>query len=419
MNVTVKKKRCRCLDPVNVVLQCEQPCAVVVERAPPGEDDMTRNLGADREEFAAAIRAFTRKESGTPEQRRHLTRGGKDRHNADLYRHVGRLGWIGVALPPDCGGSGGDLIDECIMLQELARGGSPVGGIIPSLIVAGTYDKFGSEAQRERIAAIAAGEVHAIAMSEPDVGSDVAAMRTAATRRGDDFVINGQKTWITNAHFADWILVVARTSRSDRKHFGLTMLAIPTDTRGVEVKIIESMGEEEICDVFFEDCVVPASAVVGEVDVGWSQLVSGLERERLMMASQLLGVAQRVFDRVLAYVRVREQFGQTLASFQVVRHRLAEMATEVESCEAFVYALAEKAVNQPAARLASETSMAKLKASEVLKSTALDGIQLMGAYGYASESEMEQDVKIALASTIYGGTSEIQKEIISKELGLR
>lgn len=381
---------------------------------------MSRNLTIEREEFATAIREFTNKETGSPEQRQRLTRRGQDRHNADLYKRLGQLGWIGVALPADYGGSGGDLVDECIMLQELARGGAPIGGVIPSLIVAGTYEKFGSDLQRkERIAAIAAGEVHAIAMSEPDVGSDVASLRCAAVRRGNDFVINGQKTWITNAHFADWVLLVARTNRGQRKHNGLTMFEIPLGTAGVDVKIIDSMGEAEVCDVFFEDCVVPSSAVVGEVDAGWSQLVSGLERERLMMASQLLGVAQRVFDRVRSYVTVREQFGQKLAGFQVVRHRLAEMATELECCEAFVYSLAERAVAQPGARMASETSMAKLKSSEVLKSTALEGIQLMGGYGYASESEMEQDVKVAIASTIYGGTSEIQKEIIAKDLGLR
>ena len=381
---------------------------------------MSRNLDADREAFASAIRDFTAREVGTPEQRRRLTRGGVDRHNAELYRRVGELGWIGVALPVEYGGSGGDLLDECLMLQELARGGAPIGGIIPSLIVAGTYEKFGSELQRkERVAAIAAGEVHAIAMSEPDVGSDVASLRCAATRRGDAFVINGQKTWITNAHFADWVLLVARTSRGQRKHSGITMFQIPLPSPGVEVKVIESMGEAEICEVHFSDCVVPATAVVGTVDEGWSQLVSGLERERLMMASQLLGVAQRVFDRVRSYVLVREQFGKRLCEFQTVQHRLAEMATELECCEAFVYSLAEQAVSRPAASLGRETSMAKLKSSEVLKSTALSGIQLMGGYGYASESEMEQDVKIAIASTIYGGTSEIQKEIIAKGLGLR
>jgi alkylation response protein AidB-like acyl-CoA dehydrogenase len=381
---------------------------------------MSRNLDADREALALAIRDFIAKEVGTPEQRRRLTRSGLDRHNAELYRRLGELGWIGAALAGEYGGSGGDLVDECIMLQELARGGAPVGGIIPSLIVAGTYEKYGSDQQRkERVAAIAAGEVHAIAMSEPDVGSDVASLRCTATRRGDEFVINGQKTWITNAHFADWVLLVARTSRGERKHSGITMFEIPLPSPGVEIKVIESMGEAEICDVYFSDCVVPASAVVGKADDGWTQLVSGLERERLMMASQLLGVAQRVFDRVTSYVTVREQFGKRLCEFQTVQHRLAELATELECCEAFVYSLAEKAVSMPTAPLGPETSMAKLKSSEVLKRTALEGIQLMGGYGYASESEMEQDVKVAIASTIYGGTSEIQKEIIAKGLGLR
>jgi alkylation response protein AidB-like acyl-CoA dehydrogenase len=381
---------------------------------------MSRNLDEGREAFAAAVREFTAKETGTPEQRRGLTRGGVDRHNAELYGRLGELGWIGVALAEEYGGSGGDLVDECLVLQGLARGGAPVGGIIPSLIVAGTYEKYGSDLQRNtRVRAIASGEVHAIAMSEPDAGSDVASLRCAAVRRGDEFVLNGQKTWISNAHFADWVLLVARTSRGERKHAGITMFEVPLNTPGVEVRVIDTMGEAEVCDVFFTDCIVPATAVVGTIDEGWRQLLSGLERERLMMTSQLLGVAQRVFDRVLSHVTVRAQFGRRLSEYQTVQHRLADLATELECCEAFVYSLAEKAVAQPGARLGRETSMAKLKSSEVLKSTALDGIQLIGGFGYSSESEMEQDVKIAIASTIYGGTSEIQKEIIAKELGVR
>lgn len=381
---------------------------------------MTRNLTADRQEFADAIGAFTSRETGTTAQRRELTQDGALRHHQGIYRQLGSLGWVGVALDPAFGGSGGDLIDECIMLQGLARGGAPVGGIIPSLIVAGIYEKYGSpDQQTTRVQAIADGEVHAIAMSEPHAGSDVAALTCSAVRRGDgDFIINGQKTWITNAHFADWIFLVARTSTGETKHHGLTMFEIPAGTAGMEIHTIKTMGEAEVNDVYFTDCVLPGSAVVGLVDQGWPQLVSGLERERLMMASQLLGFAQRIVDRVREYVLIREQFGKKLAEQQVIRHNIADLAVEIESCEAFLYSIAEKATADAGSSLACETSMVKLKSSEVLKRCALEGIQLMGAYGYTSESEMEQDVKIGVASTIYGGTSEIQKEIIAKHLGL-
>ena len=178
------------------------------------------------------------------------------------------------------------------------------------------------------------------------------------------------------------------------------------------------MGEAEINDLFFDDCVVPGSALVGTVDEGWTQLMSGLEHERLMMASQLLGFAQRIVDRVHTYVTGREQFGKRLSDFQTVRHRLAEMATETECCEAFVYTIAAQASAGSPTSLAKATSMAKLKASEVLKANALAGVQLMGAYGYTIESEMARDVTTAIASTIYGGTSEIQKDIIAKRMGL-
>ncbi len=380
---------------------------------------MSRHLTGARAEFAEAVREFTRRETGAPERRRELTHDGTERHNQPIYNKLGQLGWIGVALPTEYGGSGGDLLDECIMLQELARGGAPIGGIIPSLIVAGTYEKFGTEQQRQqRIRAIADGEVHAIAMSEPQAGSDVAALTCKAERRGDEFVINGQKTWITNAHFADWILLVARTDATGQKHHGLTMFGMPLNTEGIEVRTIRTMGEAEVNEVFLTDCVVPANAVIGNIDRGWAQLMSGLERERLMMASQLLGVAQRVLARVQNYVLVRDQFGKRLSEFQVVRHQLADMAIETECCEAFVYTIVEEAARGTGRSLASETSMVKLKASEVLKSNALKGIQLMGAYGYTVESEMEQDVKTGIAATIYGGTNEIQKEIIAKHMGL-
>lgn len=369
-------------------------------------------LTAERQALVDAIRGFCTKECGDPAVRRELTNGGEQPHHEGLYRAVAELGWLGAGISADYGGSGGDLVDECLVLQQLARGAAPVSGIMPSLIVAGAYQAFGSEKQKQQVLpAISAGAVQAIAMSEPEAGSDVAALTCRATRDDGGFLVNGQKTWITNAHFADNILTIVRTQGSESRHHGLSMLEIPTHLPGVDIRPIATMGGAEVNDVYFTDCHVPTDAVVGQEGAAWPQLMAGLNRERLLMASQLLGVAQRAHARLVDFVSERHQFGRTLDQFQAIRHRIADLATEIECCEAFVYTVAERVRTEPSSR---DTSMVKLKATELAKQVTLEGMQLMGGYGYASEYEMEQDVRIALGATIYGGTSEIQREIIAK-----
>ena len=163
-------------------------------------------------------------------------------------------------------------------------------------------------------------------MSEPEAGSDVGNLSCRAERSNGGYVINGQKTWITGAHAADHILLVCRTTRTGTKHEGLSMISVPTDVDGLEVRGIETMGGREVNDVFFTDCHVPAERLVGRQDQAWMQLMAGLNHERLIIAAQSLGMAQRAFDDVLAYVKERKQFGKPIGSFQALRHRLADLA---------------------------------------------------------------------------------------------
>jgi alkylation response protein AidB-like acyl-CoA dehydrogenase len=196
------------------------------------------------------------------------------------------------------------------------------------------------------------------------------------------------------------------------------MISIPTDVEGLEIRGIDTMGGREVNDVFFTDCNVPAAGLLGEQDQAWMQLMAGLNKERLIIAAQLLGVAQRAFDDTLAYVKERKQFGRPIGSFQVLRHRLADIATEIETARLLVYDVAAKTDANPQALLPREASMAKLKATETAKRAALEGMQMMGGYGYATEYDMQGYVRVALASSIYGGTSEIQRDIIAKTYGL-
>jgi len=262
------------------------------------------------------------------------------------------------------------------------------------------------------------GRVEAIAMSEPEAGSDVGALSCRAERVNGGYVINGQKTWITGAHTADHILLVCRTTRGENKHEGLSMISVPTGIDGLEVRAIETMGGREVNDVFFTDVEVGAERLVGAQDQAWMQLMTGLNNERLIIAAQALGMAQRAFDDVLAYVKERKQFGRPIGRFQALSHRLADLATEIEATRLLVYGLAARVDASPGELFPREASMCKLKATETAKRAALEGVQMMGGYGYAVEYDMERQLRHAVVTTIYGGTSEIQRDIIAKTLGL-
>jgi alkylation response protein AidB-like acyl-CoA dehydrogenase len=376
-------------------------------------------LTDERKAFVESIQDFCRRECGTREQRDRLTEGGELHHVQPLYERMAELGWLGVCLPEEYGGTGGGAVDMCLLLDELASGLAPVGGIGTTFIVAGAYQRFGTDEQKERIlGGIARGAVEAIAMSEPEAGSDVGALSCRAERRNGTYVVNGQKTWISNARDAAHILLVCRTSREGTKHEGLSMLEVPRGAAGMEVNPIDTMGGREVNDVFFTDCVIDAGGLIGEEGRGWTQLMAGLNHERLIIAAQALGLARRAFDDVLKFVTEREQFGRPVGSFQALKHRIADLATEVECTRLLVYDVAERVDANPGAMFPREASMAKLKATEIAKRAALEGMQMMGGYGYATEYDMERHVRAAVVTTIFGGTSEIQREIIGKTYGL-
>jgi alkylation response protein AidB-like acyl-CoA dehydrogenase len=196
------------------------------------------------------------------------------------------------------------------------------------------------------------------------------------------------------------------------------MFHVPADTAGLRINGIDTLGGREVNDVYFTDCRLPADAVVGQVGAGWRQLMAGLNLERLILAAGMLGTAQRAFDDALAYVRERQQFGRPVGTFQAIRHRVADLATEIECCRLLVYRVAALVDEDPNRVLPREASMAKLKVTETAKRVALEGMQMMGGYGYATEYDMERHLRSTLASTVYGGTSEIQRDIIGKTYGL-
>jgi isovaleryl-CoA dehydrogenase len=380
---------------------------------------MDFSLTHEQEDFVAAIRDFCSRECGTPEQRERLTNGYTEAHSAEIYSKMADLGWLGVTIDEDHGGSGGGMLDACLFMEETSRSLAPINGYATTLIVAGALQRFGSDEQRREIlGGIASGSVEAIAMTEPEAGSDVGSLRTSAERVNGGFVINGQKVFCSNAHISDHVLVVCRTGKGETKHEGLSMIFVPTDNPQMEITPIDTLGGRETSYLYFTGCEAPADAVLGEVDQAWMQLMAGLNVERLILAATMLGLGRRAFDDALAYVKERRQFGRPIGSFQALQHRLADLATELEAARLMTYWVASAVDSAPDKMLPREASMVKLKVTETAQRAALEGMQMMGGYGYSSEYDMERLVRQTLVSTIYGGTSEIQRNIIAKSYGL-
>ena len=375
-------------------------------------------LTEEQQSLVATVRGFAARECGTRERRLELTNGGKTHHSQEISGKLADLGFLGLSIPEEYGGAGGGLYDACLFVEELAYNQIPVGSYAVTLIVAHVYLSWASEdLKKEILGAVVAGTPTAIAMSEPGSGSDVASLRCRADKVDGGYRLNGQKMWITNAHLSDHILLVARTSDTGDKHQGISMFSVPVSTPGVEIRPIATMGAE-VNEVFFSDCEIGPERLVGTEGGGWLQLIAGLNTERVIVGALALGQARRSFEDTLDYVKAREQFGRPVGTFQALSHRLAELATEIECTRLLVHDVAQRVDENPGKLMPQEASMVKLKATELAKRAALEGIQMMGGMGYAVEGGMEEQFRTAVVGTIAGGSSEVQRDIIAKTLGL-
>ncbi len=375
-------------------------------------------LSDEQQDFVAAIRDFCEREC-SGDQLERLTEGYTELHNDGIAARMAELGWYGLTIPEEHGGSGGSFYDAALFLEETARGQVPIGAYGVTLIVVGALNRFGTEDQKsDLLGRVSAGGALAIAMSEPDAGSDVAALKTKARPEDGEWVLSGAKMWCSYAHKASHTLVVCRTGEGSERHEGLSMVFVPHDAEGFTITPIKTLGGQETNELHLDDVRVPRDALLGTEGNGWIQLMAGLNNERVILAALALGLAQRTFDDTLAYVKERKQFGRPVGSFQVLQHRLAGLATELVQVRLLVRWVARLTDEDPVRMLPAEASMAKLAATELAKRCALEAVQMGGGYGYATEYPMERHLRAALATTIYGGTSEIQKNIIAKTLGL-
>ncbi|MBW0089998.1 acyl-CoA/acyl-ACP dehydrogenase [Pseudonocardia sp. KRD-184] len=375
---------------------------------------LRERLTPEQADFVKAVDAFCEREC-PPHKLRAMTANGTVAHDDALYRKLAATGWLGLTIPEEYGGSAGELSDVALLTERLSYHRLPVTGYLTTVITAQALIRFGTEEQKRRVLpAVAQGDVLSIAITEPDTGSDAAAVRTHARRDGDCWRINGEKIYTSNANHARWVLVVTRTNPDAAKHRGISLFLVPMDR--VEVTKLDMLGHIDTTITRYADVRATDADIVGGLDAGWRALVQGLNSERMIIGAEAVGVGQRAFDDVLRYAKERHQFGQPIGRFQALQHGLAETATKLLAARLLVRHVAELLDGGDPAP--AEASMAKLFATETAKEAALQGMQFMGGMGYSMESDMQSYVRDSLVMTIFGGTSQIQKNIIAGQLGL-
>src|SRR3954451_6597455 len=341
-----------------------------------------------------------------------------------LYSRCAELGFLGLKFPERYGGQGGTHLHDAIWVEELARSGGS-GGVAAGLnahtsIAMPPILNFGTEEQRQRwiVPGIKGEKIGALGITEPGAGSDVASIRTTARREDGYYVVNGAKTFITNGVRADFLVCACQTSQ-EGGHHGISFLVLEREMPGYEVvSKLEKMGwhSSDTGELSFTDVEVPEENLLGERDEGFKLIMANFQWERLTMALGALGGMQRVFDETLAYAKEREAFGRPIGRFQTIRHKFAEMSVKIEVSRALTYACLRKfAAGGDATR---EVTQAKLLTQRSMCEVADEAIQIHGGYGYMREYGVERAYRDARLGPIGGGTDEVMKEILGRQLGL-
>lgn len=374
----------------------------------------------EQDMFRDTVRRFVNKEI-PPEMVREIDE--QDRFPAELLEKLSDLGFMGINVPEEYGGMGGTILDEMILFEELSKKLPVLAWAAGNIILYGNniIGTNGNEEQKKKyLPRLARGELKfAFALTEPNAGSDAASIRTKAVREGDHYVINGTKIFITGAGVSDIIVTNTRTAES--KFGGITQFLVDSTSEGYGAKSIPMLGFKgsNTCEVYYDNVkVLPSDILGGEecLNQGWKQMMRLLNQERLALSSCALGLGQAALDYTLQYAREREQFGQPIGQFQAIQHRLVELATELESARALALFAAWKEMNHM--ECVKETSMSKYYCSEVAKKICLASVQVLGGYGYTMEYDAQRHLRNVLILSIGGGTTEIQKNIIGKQLGL-
>ncbi|PKF90476.1 acyl-CoA dehydrogenase [Bacillus sp. BA3] len=339
----------------------------------------------------------------------------------DVFKKMGKLGLLGIPFPEEYGGSGGDTVSYAIAVEEVGKacGGTGLSYAAAVSLGASPIYYFGTEEQKQKyLVPITTGEtLAAFGLTEPNAGSDAGGTRTTAVLEGDEYVINGEKTWITNASYSRTVTVTA-VSGKDSKGKNISAFIVPTDTQGLTINSnYEKMGvrASNTCEIILDNVRVPKENLLGDPDKGFKQFLFTLDGGRISIAALAVGIAQAAFDRALAFSKERVQFGKTISNFQAIQFKLADMAMEIELARNMVYKAAWLKDNKKP--FAKEAAYAKLFASETAFRSSNQAIQIHGGSGYMREYEVERYLRDAKLLEIGEGTSEIQRLVIARQLG--
>ena len=339
------------------------------------------------------------------------------------WKKLGQAGYLGANAPEEYGGAGGDFLFDAIIMEELAD--IRAHALMVSLhsdICMPYLKEYGSEEQKQKwlTGAISGDVILAVAMTEPGTGSDLANVQTRALREGDEYVVNGAKTFISNGQISDLVIVVAKTDpHSVPPHDGISLILVEADRPGFRRgRNLDKLGLEgqDTSELFFEDCRVPVSNLLGQEGRGFKMLMNMLQQERLSIAVGSMASCRRALLDTIEYTRERQAFGKPIAAFQNTQFKLAELATEVEVGQAFVDKLLAAHVRGD--EIVAEVSMAKWWTTDLQKRLTSECLQLHGGYGFMREYPISQDYADAAVQSIYAGTNEIMKVIIARKLGL-
>lgn len=344
------------------------------------------------------------------------------RYPYEAYRKVAEQGWLGLLVPDEYGGTDFDLFATVLLLQELGRYSVDFGTAfaVPAFTV-GNVVRHGTEEQRQRyLPDFAHGKVRfSISITEPAAGSDVAAITTKAIIDGDDFVINGMKMYSSAAHAENNVIcLLARTDSDSTRKDGLSLLLVPADSGGITMTRLPTVARRSTGtnEIYFDDVRVPRSALLGELGGGWQLITEHLEFERIVMAAIYARNAQQAVADAIAYATTREQFGKPISRFQVIKHSLAQMQTDADMATMLVYRACKKL--EAGKNAIRDVSMANLMAAELLYKIAGEGMQVLGGAAQLPESDMERYWREGKQAMVGGGTSQIQRSVIAKTLGL-
>jgi alkylation response protein AidB-like acyl-CoA dehydrogenase len=348
---------------------------------------------------------------------------------SEAMRRAGELGYLGLCFPEEYGGQGGDYFYSLVRAECMSysgSGGTNMGFAVQTDMVLPPVHLLGSEEQKQRylVPGIKGLKIGCLGITEPGAGSDVAGIRTTAIRDGDEYVINGSKTFITNGPRADFCVLVTKTD-PDARHDGITLFVI--DLRDDEGNLVpgfsvsrelEKMGmhASDTGELAFEDVRVPAEAVLGEIGKGFYHISWELQGERLVAAAGCYASCERMFERTLEYAKEREAFGRPIGRFQAIRHKFADMATKIEAAKQMVHATAWRFANGEYP--VREITMAKLFATRVCHEVADECVQIHGGYGYMKEYEIERAYRDQRLNRIGAGTDEIMLDVIGRSYGL-